>query len=240
MLVRLLLASLLFMCLPVVAAPWLVASDEAFPPYAYIDPASKQPAGMDTEIVRAILDGMGQPYEIKLYPWERVKKMLEFKQVDMAYQFAGTPERAAQYHLVGPIRYGITILMARRDSTINFQSLEDLTPYTIGTVFGYAYTEAFDKASLKKDAGATNPQQLMQKLIARRVDIIIGDKAQLLYLARELGVETEVRPIGKPLAEVPRFVGFPKDESTKAAMFAEGLEKARHDGALEKVLNKWQ
>ncbi|WP_158228955.1 substrate-binding periplasmic protein [Chitinimonas sp. BJB300] len=240
MLVRLLLSSLLLISLPVVAAPWLVASDEAFPPYAYIDPITKQPAGMDTEIVRAIMDTMEQPYEIKLYPWERVKKMLEFKQVDMAYQFAGTPERAAQYHLVGPIRHGITILMARRDSAISYQSLEDLMPYTVGTVFGYSYTEAFDKAPLKKDSGATNPQQLMQKLIAHRVDVVIGDKAQLLYLARELGVERDVRTVGKPLAEVPRYVGFPKDEQAKASLFAEGLEKSRRDGTLEKILNKWQ
>ncbi|MEH6458293.1 substrate-binding periplasmic protein [Chitinimonas sp. JJ19] len=234
------LLGLLLLAMPALAAPWVVASDEAFPPYAYLDTKTRQPAGMDTEIVRAVLEAASQPYQIQLYPWERVKKMLDFKQVDMAYQFVGTPERMEKYRLVGPIRNGVTVLMTRRDGPADYQTLEDLSPYIVGTVLGFSYTETFDKAALKKDAGATSPLQLVQKLIARRVDVIIGDKAQLLYLARELGAEKDLRILGQPLAEVPRYVGFPKDEAIKAQRFADGLEKIRRDGTLDKILSKWQ
>lgn len=231
----------LLLCLPARAEPpWQVAGDQAFPPYAYFDPASGQPAGLDTEIVRAVLDAVEQPHEIRLYPWERVKKMLEYRQVDLAYQFVGTPERMAQYRLVGPIRNGITVLMSRRDGPADFRSLDELAPYTIGTVLGFAYTEAFDKAPLKKDSGAINPQQLMQKLLLKRVDLIVGDKAQLLHLAREAGAEKELRVVGRPLAEVPRYVGFAKDDEAKARRFAEGLELIRRNGTLDRILARWQ
>ena len=64
---------------------------------------------------------MGQPYVLKLYPWERVKRMLDHKMVDMAYQFVSTSERQAKYRLVGPIRSGSTVVMGRRDRPISFE-----------------------------------------------------------------------------------------------------------------------
>jgi len=220
-------------------APWIVAADIAFPPYAYLDTATGQPAGVDTEIVTAALQAAGQPFEIRLYPWERAKKVLDGGQADAAYQFAGTPERRAQYRLAGPIRYGITVFMARTDGPADYQQLADLSSYVIGTVHGFSYTEAFDQANLKRDNSAPTVEQLLRKLMARRVDIIVGDRYQLLHLAGQLGVARDVRIVGKPLAEVPRFVGFRKEDEEKAQRFERGLEIIRRNGTLAKILARW-
>ncbi|MDK2124182.1 substrate-binding periplasmic protein [Parachitinimonas caeni] len=222
-----------------VEAGWTVAGDISYPPYSFIDELGN-PAGMDTEIVAAALRAINQPFEIRLYPWERVKKMLDAKQIDLAYQFVGTPERQAQYRLIGPIRPGITVFASRADHPIEYRKLEDLTPHVIGTVFGYAYTDAFDRAPLKKDNGATNPEQLLAKLLAGRVDLIVGDKAQFLYLARKRGAEQDLRILSQPLAVVPRYVGFPKDAVGKAERFAVGLKRITEDGTLARILARWQ
>lgn len=219
---------------------WIVASDVAFAPYAYLDARTQRPAGLDTEIVSAALDAAAQPFEIRLYPWERAKRMLDGGQVDAVFQFAGTPERREHYRLVGPIRQGVTVLMARLDGPADYRTLADLAPYTIGTVHGFAYTEEFDKAALKKDSGAVNVEQLLRKLAARRVDVIVGDRHQLLYLVRQLGLGAEVRIIGKPLAEVPRFVGFRKESEDKAARFEKGLDIIRQNGTLNRILQRWE
>lgn len=234
------LAWLLVLAQPVRAERWLVAADNAFPPYSFLDPATQRPAGLDTDIVSAALQAINQPYDLELYPWERVKKMLDTRMVDMAYQFVGTPERMAQYRLVGPIRFGITVFMTRSDMDIGYNELTDLNGYTIGTVHGFAYTDAFDKAGfLRKDAGATSPAQLLQKLMVKRVDLIVGDKTQLLYLARQQGVADRVKILPKPLAEVARYVGFARSNADKADRFAQGLEKLRRDGTLEKIISSW-
>lgn len=237
-----LLVALLAWSGPAAAAspkPWIIASDVAFPPYVFLDPATKRAAGLDVEIVAAALEAAGQPFEIQLYPWERAKRMLDGGQVDAAFQFVGTPERRAQHRLAGPIRNGVTVLMARVDGPADYRSLADLAPYTIGTVHGFAYTGEFDNAPLNKDSGAANVEQLLKKLAARRVDVIVGDRRQLLYLARQLGIRAEVRIIGKPLAEVPRYVGFRKDSEDKAARFEKGLEIIRQNGTLNRILARW-
>jgi polar amino acid transport system substrate-binding protein len=77
---------------------------------------------------------------------------------------------------------------------------------------------------------------LLKKLAARRVDLIVGDRYQLLYLADQLGAGNDVRIIGKPLAEVPRFVGFRKEGEENAVRFEKGLEIIRQNGTLSRVL----
>ncbi|HVL76520.1 MAG TPA: transporter substrate-binding domain-containing protein [Noviherbaspirillum sp.] len=222
------------------ARPWIIAADASFPPYAYLDPANGRPSGLDTEIVSAALDAVGQPHEIRLFPWERAKKMLESGQVDAAYQFVGTPERRSQYRLAGPIRNGVTVFMARKDGPADYRTLADLQPYLLGTVHGFAYTEEFDRAPLRKDGGAVNVEQLLRKLLAGRVDVIVGDRSQLLFLARRMGVAGEVKIIGRPLAEVPRFVGFPKGGEQQAVRFEKGLEIIRQNGTLNRITARWE
>ncbi|XLM20182.1 transporter substrate-binding domain-containing protein, partial [Chromobacterium piscinae] len=57
----------------------------------------------------------------------------------------------------------------------------DLKPYLIGQVHGYSYETDFDKAPLTRDDHAGSPRQLVSMLLAGRVDVIVGDKTQLLY-----------------------------------------------------------
>ncbi|WP_171013900.1 transporter substrate-binding domain-containing protein [Chitinivorax sp. B] len=218
--------------------PWRIASDNAFPPYAYLDSANK-PAGLDTEIVEAVMRRLGEPYDLKMVPWERVKYLLDNKQIDMAFQFVKTPEREARYRLVGPFRSGLTVLIVREDSDIQAARLTDLRGYLFGTVHGYAYTKEFDSAQLQRDDKALNPSQLIRKLLLGRVDIIIGDKTQILHAARLMGEEEKLRVLEPPLAESARFVGFPKD-SDKADRFEMTLNELIRSGEIQVILNRWK
>ena len=112
----------------------------------------------------------------------------------MAFQFAGTPERMLQYELVGPIRTGSTVFMTSRKTNLtDWAELDDLSPYIIGQVRGYAYQSDFDKADLRRDSSAQNPRQLVSMLLAGRIDVIVGDRAQLMYFVREQRAEQSVR-----------------------------------------------
>ena len=112
----------------------------------------------------------------------------------MAFQFAGTPEHMAQYELVGPLRTGSTVFMTTNKIALqDWTSLDDFAPFVIGQVRGYAYQSDFDKADLARDTSAQNPRQLVSMLLAGRIDIIVGDRPQLLYFAQEQRAQHNVR-----------------------------------------------
>lgn len=220
--------------------PWHVVGDEQFAPYSFVAADSDTPQGLDVELVNAVLDEAKVAHTLRLYPWERVKRMLDRREVEMAFQFAGTPERMAQYQLAGPIRTGSTVFMTSHKTAIqDWQRLDDLAPYVIGQVRGYAYESQFDQADLARDTSAQNPRQLVSMLLAGRIDIIVGDREQLLYFVREQRADAEVRILPTPLVQMPRYVAFAKGDKHRAERFARALEKLRSDGRLQALLQRW-
>ncbi|WP_068827902.1 substrate-binding periplasmic protein [Pseudomonas sp. BMS12] len=223
------------------AETWKVVGDEQFAPYSFVTLDSDQPRGVDVEMIEAVLKEAKVAYQLRLYPWERVKRMLERGEADMAFQFAGTPERQAQYELVGPLRTGSTVFMTTHKTRISdWQSLNDFTPFVIGQVRGYAYESSFDNADLGRDTSAQNPRQLVSMLLAGRIDIIVGDRTQLLYFVQEQRAQQQVRLLPRPLVEMPRYVAFSKGDTTRAEQFSQALERLRERGELDTILRKWE
>jgi len=233
---------LLLLLSPLLAAEsWRVVGDEQFAPYSFVTQFDDTPRGVDVEMVAAVMQEAGIDYRLRLYPWERVKRMLERGEVEMAFQFVGTPERRARYQLVGPLRTGSTVFMTTAKTSIrDWQALDDLSPFVIGQVRGYAYESAFDQADLRRDTSAQNPRQLISMLLAGRIDIIVGDRTQLLYFVQEQRAQEQVRILPRALVEMPRYVAFAKDDEQRARRFAAALEKVRSSGRLEQILRKWE
>ncbi len=237
---RYLLLALLITSTSLAAEPWRVVGDEQFAPYSFVTAEDDTPRGLDVELVDAVLREAKVNYDIRLYPWERVKRMLDRGEVQMAFQFAGTPLRQQQYELVGPLRSGSTVFMTTAKTALSdWKSLDDLSPYVIGQVRGYAYEENFDRADLARDTTAQNPRQLVSMLLAGRIDIIVGDRVQLQYFVREQRAQEQVRILPRPLIQMPRFVAFAKGDSERARQFSEALVRLRKNGTLGQIEQRW-
>lgn len=124
--------------------------------------------------------------------------------------------------------------------TVHQTLRSDFAPFVIGQVRGYAYQSDFDKADLARDTSAQNPRQLVSMLLAGRIDIIVGDRTQLLYFAQEQRALHNVRILPRPLVQMPRYVAFAKGDKARAERFAEALERVRASGALDKILQQWE
>lgn len=222
------------------ADEWRVAGDEQFAPYSFLDADTDTPQGVDVELVSAILKEAGVTPQLRLYPWQRVKRMLDRSEVEMAFQFADTPERRLQYTLAGPLRTGSTVFMTTAKTAIaDWRTLDDLLPYVVGQVRGYAYDAAFDKADLARDTSAQNPRQLVSMLLAGRIDVIVGDRVQLLYFVKEQRALDQVRILPTPLVEMPRYVAFDKQDTARAERFTQALQRLRRDGSLQRIEHHW-
>ncbi|WP_417662093.1 substrate-binding periplasmic protein [Pseudomonas sp.] len=233
----------LLLCLSVsaYAAPLLAVADEQFAPYSFTEANSEIPMGLDVDLVSAVLSEARLDFRIRLYPWQRVKQMLEQHDANLAFAFAGTAERKDQYLLVGPLRSGSTVFMTTHKTAItDWQSLNDLMPYVVGQVRGYAYATNFDHAELSRDTSALNPRQLVSMLLAGRIDIIVGDKTQLMYFVHEQNSESKVRILPRALVEMPRYVAFNKGDEQNAQRFASALQRLKDNGKLHAILKRWQ
>ncbi|WXL26779.1 transporter substrate-binding domain-containing protein [Ectopseudomonas mendocina] len=218
------------------AEDWRILGDEKFAPYSYLGQDGRTPQGHDVELVKAVLDEANINYQLQLYPWQRLISLLSKDAATAAFPFVDSPERRSQFELVGPIRYGRTAFIVSCNVNLtDWKSFNDLAPFTIGQVRGYAYEGNFDKAPLSRNTQANNPRQLVSMLLAGRIDVIVGDQAQLMYWIKLENAQHQVRVLPTPLVIMPRYVGFSKKNADSARIFAEALERLRQNGTLEQL-----
>lgn len=233
-----LLFAMLAGIVPVRAETWTVASEDSFPPYSFTRAGRR--AGIDVEIVDAALKAIGVTPDHQPLPWSRVIRAVDTDQIDLAFQFVGTSERFAQWLMVPINRLSRTVLVMPAGSSFTYTGLADLRGMTIGVVQGYRYDEAFDQASHFRRESAEDNLLNLKKLVAGRLDAIIGDQSTLHYLARENGLVGQIRYADQAVVEVPRYAAVPKSRPDRARRFAEGMALITGNGTLERILQVWR
>jgi polar amino acid transport system substrate-binding protein len=223
---------------PARAETWIVASEEAFPPYSFTRNGRR--VGIDVEIVEAALKAIGVSAQHQPLPWSRVIYSIDHDLVDLAFQFVGTPERFSRWTMVPLNRMSQTVLALPKASSFDYTGIADLKGMTIGVVQGYRYDEAFDQATQFRRESAEDNLLNLKKLAAGRLDAVIGDLSTLHYLARENGLVDQIRYAGKPVVQVPRYVAFPQARAERARRFADGMKRITDDGTLAMILQVWR
>jgi polar amino acid transport system substrate-binding protein len=220
------------------AETWTMVSEDDVPPFVSIDQGHE--AGLDVDLMAAVLREAGVGADPRGVPWNRVLQMLDRGKADLGFPFVDAPEYRARYILVGPIRLGRSALVGVAGTRIEFKEFSDLKRFVVATVQGYAYSPAFDAAAgLRKDETATSQLLLLKKLIAERDDLIAGDADTLKALAAREGLTRQIAFLPRLIEEGPRYVAFPKDRAEKAERFRAALERLRAEGALDRIFDHW-
>lgn len=220
-------------------APWLVYCADDFPPYCWAD-AVRGAVGMDVDIIRALLDRLDVPYLIEPMAWSRAMAGLEQGRCDMLFGLLPTPERRREFCMVGSFRDGEIAFAVRDDSRLTYDRLEDLAGLTIGTALRNSYEPAFDKAAyFRRDPARTDELSLL-KLVAGRVDMVVGDRFALEWKARQVGIADKVRLLPKPLTISPHYVGLPFDRTDKANRLQVALDAVLADGGIDAIIQRWR
>jgi len=219
------------------AEPWRIGADQNFPPYAFVENGTLK--GIHVDIVKAVMKEIGINYKISTYPWARVVRVTNNSEVDFSFPWVGKPQRFEKYLLVGPIHEGRTVFAVKKSSTIKYETLNDISGLTVGTVRDYSYSTEFDNATnFKKDSAAKDNINILKKLTGGRVDLIIGDENVLAAEAKKLGLLGEIKFLPKAVKNALRYATFPKQHKKQAETFKAGLDKIIASGEYQKILDK--
>ncbi len=221
---------------PARAETWTVAFEELLPPYSFA--IDGEMTGIDVSIIRTVLAEAGVTMEPRPTSWARVVHLVETNAVDVGFQFVDTLDRRQRFHLVGPIRKGVTVVLARQNSMQPITSLADIGGLRVGTVEGFRYTPEADRLVAARQNDVHNNLTLVRQLLAGRVDAVLGDRRTLLFLARAQERLDEVT-VKLEVATLPRFVGIPFERQDRMLRFSQALERVLARGDIEAILDGW-
>jgi polar amino acid transport system substrate-binding protein len=221
----------------------LVLLTENFPPYNMAKNGKnfaqdENINGIAVDIVREMFKRADITYSLTLrFPWERIYKLALEKPGYGVFVMARLPDREKLFKWVGPIGPDDWILLAKADSKITLESLEQARKYKIGAYKGDAIAETLAKQGLKPIV-VLRDQDNAKKLVDGQIDLwATGDPAGR-YLARQEGVSGLKTVLRFNSAEL--YLALNKDvpDETVAKLQA-ALDQLRKEGIVDEIMARY-
>jgi len=221
----------------------MVLLTENFPPYNMAKNGKnfaqdENIDGIATDIVREIFKRANITYSLTLrFPWERIYKLTLEKPGYGVFVMARLPDREKLFKWVGPIGPDDWIMLAKADSKITLETLNDARKYKIGAYKGDAIAETLAKQGLNPIV-VLRDQDNAKKLVIGQIDLwATGDPAGR-YLARQEGVNGLKTVLRFNSAEL--YLALNKDvpDETVAKLQA-ALDQMRKEGKVDEIMARY-
>ncbi|WP_413793644.1 MULTISPECIES: substrate-binding periplasmic protein [unclassified Pseudomonas] len=221
----------------------LVLLTENFPPYNMAKNGKnfaqdENIHGIAVDIVREMFKRADVSYSLTLrFPWERIYKLALESPGYGVFVMARLPEREKLFKWVGPIGPDDWIMLAKADSKIALDSLEQARQYKIGAYKGDAIAETLAKQGLKPMV-VLRDQDNARKLVNGQIDLwATGDPAGR-YLARQEGVNDLKTVLRFNSAEL--YLALNKDVPDEVvARLQAALDELRKEGAVDAIMARY-
>jgi polar amino acid transport system substrate-binding protein len=221
----------------------LVLLTENFPPYNMAKNGKnfaqdENINGIAVDIVREIFKRAEINYSLTLrFPWERIYKLALEKPGYGVFVMARLPDREKLFKWVGPIGPDDWIMLAKADSKITLESLDQARKYKIGAYKGDAIAETLTKQGLAPIM-VLRDQDNAKKLVHGQIDLwATGDPAGR-YLARQdgvIGLKTVLRFNSAEL-----YLALNKNVPDEVvAKLQAALDQLRKEGVVDDIMARY-
>ncbi|AYC33793.1 ABC transporter substrate-binding protein [Pseudomonas cavernae] len=220
------------------AAPPLRLATLDYPPYSS---QALPNGGSIVELVTRAFASQNQPVQIDFLPWARVRADLHAGRYQGA--LALWPREVIEEKLIAsrPLFYSELGFFVRRDTPVEFTSLDQLTGRKVGIVRGYGYPRDVLQSGFRGEEAVDDLSNL-RKLAAGRFDLVLLERVVGNFLlARHAELRGQLVWQGTPLARIPLFAGFlpPRPgEPDWAAIFERGLRALHESGDYMQIIRR--
>ena len=221
----------------------LVLLTENFPPYNMAKNGKnfaqdENINGIAVDIVREMFKRADITYSLTLrFPWERIYKLALEKPGYGVFVMARLPDREKLFKWVGPIGPDDWIMLAKADSKISLETLDDARKYKIGAYKGDAIAETLGKQGLNPIV-VLRDQDNAKKLVNGQIDLwATGDPAGR-YLARQEGVNGLKTVLRFNSAEL--YLALNKDVPDEMVVKLQAaLDQLRKEGKVDEIMARY-
>lgn len=210
---------------------------DAWAPYADV---SLLNGGLSTDLIRTALSRAGYATEYEQVPWARAVHGVSEGRYDILINAWYSEDRTRIGQFSGEYMVNRLRFLKRKTSSIEYQSLPQLHPYSIAVVRSYAYSPAFDNDAELKKVLVASFSTGVRMLAAGRVELAIEDEyAARFALSREPDeVRDNVEFLPRSLSEnsLHILVSLKNPEHEKiVADFDKAIAAMKADGTYDKL-----
>ena len=194
--------------------------------------------GTFVEVARKVSAKAGYPAEIIFYPAQRTRDAFASGQLDGF--FPALSQSLTQPHYASSSFALKRIYAFTRAGDDVITSLQDLRGKRIGYTLGFTYSESLLKVQEAEYQSTILEPQSVKKLLAGRIDVLLGDETSTLGAIRAQGAVHQIHyDPASPLDEHPIYFAFRNTPRGKklAADFSVVIDAMKANGDLQQLLS---
>ncbi len=202
--------------------------------------------GVVTSITAAAFKDAGYEIGITFVPWKRALREVEASVKDGLLGAYKTNDRSVTMYFSNPIFFAEeAFFQLSSRSKITYRNLEDLAPYSIGTISGVSNSIAFDEADYLRKETSTNVDSLVKKLFTGRVDLIVQSKLVVLDIINKNyhpEYREKIQQVEPILVKRALYVTIRKSKDNSLEIinkFNNSLNNISKSGKLEKIVRRY-
>ncbi|MEH6346093.1 MAG: transporter substrate-binding domain-containing protein [Bermanella sp.] len=211
---------------------------QGFPPYIISSP----PAGIMYDVLSYIAHKQGYKIVAERIAENRVTVLLDHNKLDAhasAMEWVSSPEK---YAFTDPVLKVRDVVFTRKNTPLNYQSVQDLLGHRVGVRTGYSYqslTEYFNSGKIKR-VDSSNELYLLQMLTRGRLDIAIITEHVALWLIKKNNIKTEFIIAKNAVDTTDYRLVFSKKWAGFIKKFNEELVLMKSNGHFKKILSQYR
>ncbi|BBO76965.1 amino acid ABC transporter substrate-binding protein [Desulfosarcina widdelii] len=223
-----------------VADPW--------PPFN-MEVGSEQ-EGYIVDVARIVFEAAGHTVVYKNVPWKRAVSGTR----SVKYTGAIGASKTDGEGLVFPdeeLARNLLNFYVLKDSPWKFEGLSSIEAVAIGVIGGYDYRDWLNEY-IRTHSGnddrvqvlsAHDPlKQNLNKLLYRRIDVVVDTEAAIRYKANKLGILDKIKPAGCGEEPAYIYIAFSPNRPESpmlARQLSDGIRGLRQNGQLKKILDSY-
>jgi PAS domain S-box-containing protein len=214
----------------------VVGGDHENPPYEFLEDG--KPTGFNVDLMRAVADAVGVEVEIRLGPWDEVRRELEEGKIDALAGMYYSEERSKAVDFTVPHTMVSAGLFVRGDSQIS--SIEDIKGKEVIVQKGDVIDDYLrEKGITPHIIEVRDPADALRLLASGRHDCaLMPSRFQGEYLKRSLGI-SGIRGMSTDLPQLRYCFAVKKGNDPLRYRLDEGLNILKVNGRYQEIYNKW-
>lgn len=222
--------------------PSLRLAAESFPPFSFLE--AGEPRGLDLEVVRPVLDGLGFDAQLSIVPWRRA--LLEVQQGTLDGIIGATRgDLNEREELLAfpeePLSASFSRFYYRREQPFRFEGLFSLKGKRVAVLGGYRYPPDFTAAPYFVRQAVNTHEQCLHLLMAGRVELALVHAGVAEYVVHREGWQEKLAVDPTPIAPGQLWVGFSRRSGHEALAqrFGPALRSFKRSAAYGQLLARY-
>jgi len=214
-----------------------IATDATWPPFEFVDEATKEIKGFDIDLINAIAEKEDLDIEVMNVAWDPLLAGVAQCQYDAAISSVSITEERKKEMLFSDPYFQVGQLVTVRINNTDIKGKDDLAGKTagaqIGTTGSFAI-EDIEGATLKTydDIGLA-----MQDLINGAIDAVVSDNPLAYeYIGKN---PDKLKSVGEVFTSEEIGIAVCKDNTDLLAKLNSGLRAVMAEGLIEELIDKW-